>query len=130
MNKLQVHRDLLYALIKVRNGATTGTLPHPSLGICANVNHWLCYKYDLIVRRRQCKVLMRDAFKRWPEYSGNILYPIRSENALSEQAMYDAANADGTMWDVTTPYGAARIDLLDWLIEDLEDFLYEHRHDY
>jgi hypothetical protein len=122
MNKLQeneIHRELHSALISVRQGVSTDTLPHPSLGICANVDQWLRYTPTL---RRRCKVLLRDAFKRWPEYSGDIFYPIRSEHALSEQAKYDASVKNLTMWDATTTYGAARMDLLDWLIEDLEDF--------
>ena len=61
----------------------------------------------------------RDKFsemvKRWPEYSGQHNYPVPGG-----REEYCRASWWGDMWDTETPYGAARLRLVLWAIEQLE----------
>lgn len=51
----------------------------------------------------------------WPEYSGRCAYPV-PHPTLNPGEAYNMADAE-EMWSPDYPYGAARLRLLDWLIE-------------
>lgn len=58
-------------------------------------------------------------FLKWPEFSGNEKYPVphpgRSGTGYASMAYMEFYRTD--RWDPDHPYGAARLRLLDWLIE-------------
>lgn len=56
-------------------------------------------------------------WKKWPEFSGNMLYPVTAGN-LNPVFAFDQALTDEQMW--VGEYGAARRRLLDWLIIELQ----------
>ena len=96
--------SLLEELKKIRDEGPRNR----ELGICANVR----VEYD-----EELKVMFYD----WPEFSGNIIFPVRRP----EFPPRDAFMLDQDMWG-DSPYGQARWALLHWLIERLEEQEYEH----
>lgn len=58
-------------------------------------------------------------FLKWPEYSGNEKYPVPSPLGLGTGKASLAYSSYHYLlrWDPSHPYGAARLRLLDWLIE-------------
>ena len=52
----------------------------------------------------------------WPKYSGDIEYPVPHPELLPKIAYYKTRGEH--MWD--DEYGANRMELLDWLIEQLD----------
>jgi hypothetical protein len=96
--------SLLEELIKLRDEGPD----FPGLGICGNV-----------------KVLhvnhLSGLFAAWPEFSGNILYPVPPSctKFLNSEQAFDLGEAD-EMWNLDHPYGAARLRLLDFCIETLQ----------
>lgn len=75
------------------------------MGICSNANtsHWVT-----------------DIFEEWPEYSGHPKFPVSSpEFSDPRQAYFNTPDED--FWSPDHPYGAARLRLLDFLIDTLEN---------
>ena len=62
---------------------------------------------------------MYEAFKRWPHFSGRMLYPIPGTRQDPADA-FVVAVARGTMWSKRTKYGRLRHDLLHFLIQETE----------
>lgn len=61
------------------------------------------------------------SFKNWPEFSGSLMYPIKSyDERIANSFMYNLAGVKNAMWDRRTKYGKARWQLLDWLIEQFQ----------
>lgn len=60
-----------------------------------------------------------ELMQQWPEYSGDASYPVPSGQAdvSADRAYYNAGQA---RWSADTPYGAARLRLLDFMIAKLE----------
>ena len=57
-------------------------------------------------------------FRKWPEFSGNLEYPVRGYDDLSPGLAFSSSYWQ--MWHPSHPYGAARRRLLDFLIEQAE----------
>lgn len=67
-------------------------------------------------------VEFRRVFMQWPEYSGNISYPVpydTEEDFQQPDRAYRQASEYGQLW--YGEYGAARRRLLDWAIKYLEE---------
>ena len=70
---------------------------------------------------------LKDLFKKWPNFSGCIAYPIPSYigykklgdigSNLSKGIYY---NRSHKKWDKSTDYGKARWNFIEWAIEELE----------
>lgn len=71
-------------------------------GICHSVGYQ--HELDLI-----------QLFKRWPKYSGSIVFPMPGG-----MYAYNEASLNNTLWDRNTEYGQLRWELLEWLIEELQ----------
>ena len=56
-------------------------------------------------------------FTQWPEFSGDSLYPIADPASSRNPCMAYLGNDECDMWNPNHPYGAARLRLLDFLIE-------------
>jgi len=78
----------------------------PGEGICKN----LCSPANEVEFNRLAEA--------WPNSSGNITYPVPDPDRDPNEA-YNFT-PDEEMWSPDNPYGAARLDLLDWAIEQLE----------
>lgn len=104
-------KELLRLLCKLKEEGPD----EPEAGICEYVGHPL-------------ELLVTQLAQHWPEFSGNVLYPVpdpRSEGRdprlrpAMARARYVYGSAEG-MWNREDPYGAARWRLVDWLIQQLE----------
>ena len=75
-------------------------------GICANLSAYV---------GRTSQERLRTLFVQWPEFSGNHNYPVRAPSGEPPGDYYwDSKDTEG-IWK--GDYGAARIRLLDFLIE-------------
>ncbi len=54
---------------------------------------------------------------KWPEYSGDVTYPIVTNKKIIAYRQYDNCE---NKWNKRSPYGRARWRLLNWLIEQME----------
>lgn len=97
--------NLHQALLKVKES-------HDSTGICHNVSDVFLAESDgdfFIRQRSVCELA-----KGWPEHSGDWHYPVPCEGKTAE-----AAYLTLPLWE--GEYGAARLRLLDYLIEVTKD---------
>jgi hypothetical protein len=90
---------LLIALERVKKN------PIVSCGICTNV---------LEASGENMIFLLNEYFVRWPKYSGHIAYPVPSIDMYSSRSQYELS---GDMW--AGEYGKLRMELLDFIIEEL-----------
>ncbi len=100
------------------------TQPDRTVGICENLENVLP---PGSLELQPLLNLLRDLCKLWPEWSGDILYPVPSAQPyagrLSRTApsrAYTEALHDGRLWDEGAPYGHSRWLLLGWLINELD----------
>ena len=62
---------------------------------------------------------LKEEFKKWPKFSGDIDFPVPSvTNASSKLAFFFCGFWD--MWTPSHPYGALRRELLEFLIQEME----------
>lgn len=62
----------------------------------------------------------RGVYIQWPLYSGCMVYPVPSPSpAYTASDMY-LSSTPHMMWSPDHPYGALRLELLDWCINFLE----------
>lgn len=58
---------------------------------------------------------------KWPKHSGHPLFPVADpKSKTAPQLQYNNALHAKTLYDATTPYGALRLELLDFLITTFE----------
>lgn len=96
-------------------------------GICANLD-WQLDKNEEFEWGSSITTdnLLRQGFKAWPRFSGDVQAPVPApEDALpSERDPYtyyiNLPHIGEVYWDRETPYGQARWELLDFLIEYFE----------
>lgn len=70
-------------------------------------------------RPRHLDKTLKAIFTEWPEFSGELSYPIGSKNGvLSPQTLF---NTTRNMWSTKTAYGKARWRLLDFVIKFLQE---------
>lgn len=112
---------LLEALLRVKSQLEADK-QDPNTGLCWAVN---CQLYemgltDVTGHINDIKLPLKEIFKQWPEFSGDIVYPIAIDGAKDQATwlQFDLASDEGAMW--TGEYGAARIRLLDFCIVTLE----------
>lgn len=58
----------------------------------------------------------------WPDFSGNPVYPIHSYGVRNPETKFWSVKYH---WNPKTKYGQARMELLDWLIEQCDNKLKE-----
>lgn len=84
-------------------------------GICATLEHevkghtWWQIEDELAY-----------GFQEWPKFSGNNAYPVPGRNDDGEEIHHAIAfceSSDEAMWSGNHPYGALRLELLDFLID-------------
>lgn len=91
----------------------------PSLhisGICGNIAE-LVHEMDVVPAFDEDD--LHEIMAQWPKYSGDSIYPIPCPSGKSPKAAYLGAG-EGEMWNPSHPYGALRLELLDWCIAELE----------
>lgn len=65
--------------------------------------------------------ILSELFKLWPQFSGNIYYPVPDPNSSSDPIWaYDYAQDFERMWDRRTLYGRLRWELLNYCIDTLK----------
>lgn len=87
-------------------------------GICDNVRSIMMSDPTTWRERHDLRGLMDNLFKTWPEFSGNHSYPVCTVYQAyggEPREQYITASNTFTMWE--GEYGAARMRLLDFLIE-------------
>lgn len=106
--------NLYHALCEIRKRRTA-----PCYGICTHLTGLLDRDHEQPEVQRAVQ-LFRVLCTEWPEYSGDIEYPVWTDRSMGPDCQYAQAQETGTMWDSSTDYGAARWRLLDWAIAELE----------
>lgn len=88
----------------------------PYRGICVIV--WRAVPFDH-PHKAEVNQLMDDLFLRWPEFSGNIKYPVPHPTMAADDAypMGVYGLNDVSMWH--GEYGESRRRLLRWMIDEL-----------
>ena len=94
------------ALLRVRKMDKAGA----RYGICHYVNKF---------RDTKGREVMKLATE-WPEFSGELLYPVPHPDFDCPEEAFSRV-PDYEMWCPNHPYGAARLRLLDWLIEQTRE---------
>lgn len=105
-----------------------------TLGSAENANHGLCEHIKACSSDRDERVAIQNAlrhcFRLWPEYSGDISYPVPSPDGYEYDADgyeyddYGAECAYDQLYLWTGPYGEARKRLLDFIIQTLSEELH------
>jgi hypothetical protein len=108
MNLIQQKALVLEALVKLQDDPE---ILEEGMGICAN----LAWELHNEVTCEQCTEIEQALFKAWPEYSGDLYYPVPAEGCAPHEAYNDTDN----MWDSDTAYGQARWRLLNFMIWEL-----------
>lgn len=96
-------------------------LPCPRGGLCQNVftiARKMGYDYE---ERTQIVDLLRGLWQKWPEYSGDILFPVPGTRYFDKVSAHHAYTLCKRPWSRFTKYGRARRRLLDWLIEAVDN---------
>ena len=101
---------------------TERRVPHE--GICANLSCGLRrtgleYYIRLKIRR-----IAERRMTAWPQYSGFPTYPVPAplDDAQADDAQDAYVLYCTSLWDASKPYGASRYELLEWLIQDVENW--------
>jgi len=104
-----MREQILEALKKIK----AGERPMRDLGICANVCEIIDPENEadteVVVYR-----LIEEMSPRWPNYSGNEAYPVEGSCE-----MFWSVGAKSNRWNPEDDHGALRLDLLEWLIQEL-----------
>jgi len=112
MNKqiLMHPHSTLNILLDIKRIVET-TIDYNYKGICDLYS--IYHEYPL----RDCLTQAGVFWHEWPEYSGDVFYPIPAQREFYNptREYHDTTN----MWDQENPYGRARMRLLDWLIKQL-----------
>lgn len=96
---------LLEILIKIRDEGPV----RPMSGICASVYH--IGTHDLVSEFKRLA-------KRWPKCSGVFDYPVPDPGGVEHPAR-SYGTYRSHIWNPDHPYGALRLELLNWCIEQL-----------
>ena len=98
--------NLLHEELVALKAGIAKNLHRKDYGICTNLPAYA---------RRTSQEGLRTLFAQWPEFSGNHNYPVRAPSGeYPEDYYWDSKDTEG-LWK--GDYGAARIRLLDFLIE-------------
>ena len=130
----EIKQALLEGLIVIRDdldgalSADSNFKLVESMGLCGNLRKFIheklhspgtCYG-ESAMDWVGALIILRSSWKQWPKFSGVLNYPIDVVNStLDPQTQYDAAELNDGFWDQDTEYGRERVELLNWLIEDL-----------
>ena len=99
--------EVLSTLKTIRDG-----IKSPGMSICGLVDYRVHN-----VHKGSIGILFSRIWVNWPKFSGSIRYPVPSPNGRPPSEEYYWAQG-GTMWE--GEYGKLRLELLDFLIEELE----------
>lgn len=105
-----MREQILEALKKIQ----AGERPYTGYGICANVYEIMCPDLDDEDLEMCMYGFLEEMFPRWPHYSGNESYPVEGCGEL----FWDL-HARHNRWNPEDDHGALRLDLLEWLIQEL-----------
>ena len=111
-------KEILKALITLRDPEKR----HPDIGICSNMEN-ICYSisngddYLQKMSVESWESWFDSVIPTWPKFSGSMLFPITVDN-LDPEKLYlqDFYEESSCKWG-DNPYGRARLELLEWLIE-------------
>lgn len=77
----------------------------------------ICLALPLVSSNKLLKLEFARLYKKWPEYSGNPTYPVPSpDGKYTPEQAFDYTCEDKYAGE----YGAARMRLLNWCIEELQ----------
>lgn len=105
-------------LKEVKQDATLKPEKCPSNGICGMAMGVL-FRHGYLNAVEIVHQDLMPRFSEWPQFSGHHSYPVPGFGQDPLTAFVDAS-AGFRMWDRNTPYGQARWELLEWLIEDFQ----------
>ncbi len=122
----EVRVNMLSALKRIKaNGPQ-----NPKAGLCTALDmetDWL--KIAALSEQVTMRSVRNGLFERWPEFSGDICYPIVDKNMdlIAPQQYFWSLRLNAT-WDKGGTYGQLRWRLVDWMIEQLESEISEDEH--
>lgn len=106
---MTLEQEIHGALVDLKNN-----IPFSILGICFHLDHRM-QRADI----KGYEPLLYTAFQAWPKFSGQKTWPVPCPMGESPEQAYSSAGSH-TMWNAKDPYGALRLELLDFLIEHFE----------
>jgi hypothetical protein len=102
-----------------------------SFGICRNITIGLIKCKSNYRRTYNYKPFLDAIFKKWPEFSGDVMYPVKSLTQMHFPSFAGAFSAErkfGNTRDMYSgSYGRARIRLLKFMISELTSEAIERR---
>jgi len=104
-----MREQILEALKKIQ----AGTRPGPTFGICANVCEIIDPESENGIEAAVYRFI-EEMSPRWPHYSGNEAYPVEGSSEV-----FWSVEAKRNRWNPEDDNGALRLDLLEWLIQEL-----------
>jgi len=104
-------QELLEALLVVKDKQIKGLLSSSKYG--------LCYQLSLILVN-DLDYLIDALFRKWPKFSGHNAYPVPDPNQPDSLIAAKLIYSEGEFSKWSGAYGALRIELLDFLISELE----------
>lgn len=102
--------SILYALKAIKQEGPRAK----SLGICWNLREELGAR----IYNTYPRCFVEDCIRSWPHFSGELAYPVPSPLPLVDAKTYYKSSYP--KWDINTPYGKMRYDLLDHMIKCAE----------
>lgn len=113
-------KTLLLLLKELRSDVESGC-QEKSEGICGNIYSKVYNNEN--VNYGKLSVILIHYFEKWPEFSGNVSYPVPDPNSSTENREYEAnlifdKSSDDELWE--GEYGKLRLELLDFIIAEME----------
>lgn len=98
--------------------------PSSVFGICSELKEYIDgdirYEFVCDASGMDYDETVSEAFQAWPKYSGDAVYPVPCPDLGSPMSAFSRSRK---MWDATDPYGALRLELLDFMINYFEQKL-------
>ena len=93
------------------------------LGICANVSQLLDEDESLKGTEfdDRLEAILTNLFKDWPNKSFSVAYPIGNWTNSPSNLFWNHHDMGKSMWNRATKYGAARWELLEYCVNQLEN---------
>lgn len=107
-----MRNQVLSALLRIK----AGEIPEPTLGICANVCTLL--EIELAHKEEEAYAFIEELVPRWPHFSGDPSYPVEGKTPEGGTRFW-SQHCRAHRWDPEDDDGALRLDLLEWLIQEL-----------
>ena len=109
-----IRKHTLEALLRIERGGPFDKY----IGICGNVTQHFV-NIGLEWDEDDLDMVIDTLFASWPEKSCSTAYPVGSWSMTPSKLFWEFHDKRRDMWDITTRYGSARVDLLNHMIKEM-----------